>query len=230
MPAPDVYGTLAHRGGPVGATDTAARPASERHRHRPRWPGRRPARGQWRTSPDTLLRLVRVAPAPDASAPQIIGVDEWAWRRGQRYGTMLVTLEDHHVIELLPERSAESVAAWLAQQPTILVICRDRRALYAEGIRRGAPAAVQVVDRFPLVKNLRDTLEAFLHNHRSALQAAAVATAQALTPPAGLAPATPMDRGRRQGAQTRQERMETEQQRRHAPWVATYEAIHTMYT
>jgi transposase len=68
------------------------------------------ARFQWWTSPDTLLRLVRAAPAPTAPTPQVIGVDEWAWRRGQRYGTILVNLEDHRVLDLLPERSAESVA------------------------------------------------------------------------------------------------------------------------
>ena len=124
-----------------------------------------------RTSPDTLLRLVQTAPAPDASTPQMLGVDEWAWRRGQRYGTILVNLEDHRVLDLLPERSAESVAAWLAQHPTITVVCRDRSALYAEGIRRGAPQAVQIVDRFHLVKNLREAVEAFLHSQRPALQA-----------------------------------------------------------
>jgi len=94
-----------------------------------------------RTSADTLLRLVQTAPTPDASAPQVLGVDEWAWRRGHRYGTILVNLEDHRVLDLLPERSVESVAAWLAQHPTITVVYRDRSALYAEGIRRGAPQA-----------------------------------------------------------------------------------------
>jgi len=148
------------------------------------------ARFQWRTDPDTLLRLRRVAPTPDVSAPQGLGVDEWAWRRGQRYGTILVNLEDHRVLALLPERSAERVAAWLAQHPTVLVICRDRRALYAEGIRRGAPHAVQVVDRFHLVKNLREAVEAFRHNQRAALQAAAARTAQGLTLVAGPGPVT----------------------------------------
>jgi transposase len=103
-------------------------------------------------SPATLLRLVQAAAAPAPVTPRIIGVDEWAWRRGQRYGTILVNLEDHRVLDLLPERSAESVAAWLAQHPTVRVICRDRGALYADGIHRGAPQAVQVVDRFHLVK------------------------------------------------------------------------------
>src|SRR6266566_167638 len=182
-----------------------------------------------RTSADTLLRLVQTAPPPAASAPQVLGVDEWAWRRGQRYGTILVNLEDHRVLDLLPERSAESVAAWLAQHPTVRVVCRDRSALYAEGIRRGAPQAVQVVDRFHLVKNLRETIEAFLHNQQPALQAAAARTAQALTLVAGLGPVTAMYRGRRQCSHVEQQRREVEQQQRHAAWVTTYEAIHTLH-
>src|SRR5207244_700213 len=182
-----------------------------------------------RTSPDTLLRLVQTAPALDTPAPQALGVDEWAWRRGQRYGTILVNLEDHQVLDLLPERSADLVAHWLAQHPTITVVCRDRSALYAEGIRRGAPHAVQVVDRFHLVKNLRKAVEAFLHNQRPALQAAAAHTAQALTLMAGLVSAPPMYRGRRQCSHVEQQRREAEQQQRHAAWVATYEAIHTLH-
>ena len=186
-------------------------------------------RCQWRTSPDTLLRLVRVAPVPPAPAPQVIGVDEWAWRRGQRYGTILVNLEDHQVLDLLPERSVESLATWLAQHPTITVVCRDRSALYAEGMRRGAPQAVQVVDRFHLVKNLREAVEAFLHSQRPALQAAAARTAQALTLVAGPGPSTPMYRGRHQCTPVQQQRQEAAQQQRHAAWVATYEAIHALH-
>jgi transposase len=182
-----------------------------------------------RTSPDTLLRLVQAAPTPETSAPQSIGVDEWAWRRGHRYGTILVNLEDHRVLDLLPERSAESVAAWLAQHPTVLVVCRDRSALYADGIRRGAPQAVQVVDRFHLVKNLREAVEAFLHNQRPALQAAAALTAQALTLVAGPVAVPPMYRGRRQCSHVEQQRREAEPQQRHAAWVTTYAAIHTLH-
>ena len=182
-----------------------------------------------RTSPDTLLRLVQAAPTPNAAAPQVLGVDEWAWRRGHRYGTILVNLEDHRVLDLLPERSVESVAAWLVQYPTITVVCRDRSALYAEGIRRGAPQAVQVVDRFHLVKNLREAVEAFLHSQRPALQAAAARTAQALTLVAGPGPSTPMYRGRHQGTPVQHQRQEAAQQQRHAAWVATYEAIHTLH-
>ena len=112
------------------------------------------------TSPATLWRLVQAAAAPAFTAPRILGVDAWAWRRGQRYGTILVNLEDHQVLDLLPERSAESLASWLAQHPTVTIVCRDRSALYADGLRRGAPTAVQVVDRFHLVQNLREAVEA----------------------------------------------------------------------
>ena len=180
-------------------------------------------------SPDTLLRLVPAAPAPEASNPQIIGVDEWAWRRGQRYGTILVNLEDHRVLDVLPERSAAAVAAWLAPHATITVVCRDRSALYAEGIRQGAPQAVQVVDRFHLVKNLREAVEAFLHNQRPALQAAAALTVQALTMVAGPVSTPRMYRGRHRCSQAGQQRQEAAQQQRHAAWVMTYEAIHTLH-
>jgi transposase len=182
-----------------------------------------------RTSPDTLLRLVQAAPAPTTPAPEVIGVDEWAWRRGQRYGTILVNLEDRRVLDLLPDRSAESVATWLAQQPTITVGCRDRSALYADGIRQGAPQAVQVVDRFHLVKNLREAVEAFLHNQQAALQAAAARTAPALTLVVGPGPITPMYRGRHRCSPVQQQRREAAQQQRHAAWVTTYEAIHTLH-
>jgi transposase len=180
------------------------------------------------TSPSTLLRLVRGAPVPPTPALQAVGVDEWAWRRGHRYGTILVDLATHRVVDLLPDRSAASVAAWLEQQPTITAVSRDRSDLYADGIRRGAPEAVQVVDRFHLVRNLREAIEAFLVTQRPVLQAAAVRTAQVLTSSAAPVPVTPMYGGKRQCAQTRQPQREAAQQRRHAPWVTIYEAIHAL--
>jgi len=138
------------------------------------------------TSPSTLLRLVRAASVPYTPALQAVGIDEWARRRGHHYGTILVDLATHRVVDLLPDRSAASVAAWLAQHPTLTVVCRDRSDLYADGIRQGAPQAVQVVDRFHLGQNLRQALEAVLLDHRSALQAAAVGAALALTPADGF--------------------------------------------
>jgi transposase len=177
----------------------------------------------------TLLRLVRAAPIPPMPGLQAVGVDEWAWRRGHRYGTILVDLATHRVVDLLPDRSAATLAAWLAQHPSITVIGRDRSPLYAEGIRQGIPDAVQVVDRFHLVENLREAVEAFLVTQRPMLQAAAVRTAQALTSLAAPVPATPMYGGKRRCAQTGQQPREAAQQRRHAPWVTCYEAIHALY-
>jgi transposase len=179
------------------------------------------------TSPATLLRLVRTAPMPHPPALQAIGIDGWAWRRGHRYGTILVDLQTHRVVDLLPDRSAATVAAWLVQHPTITVVCRNRSDLYADGIRRGTSQAVQVADRFHLVHNLRQALEAFLLNHRPAFQAAAVCTAMALTPVDGHVPVMPVSQGRRRSPKsTQQER--TARPPRHARWVAIYEAVHAL--
>jgi transposase len=181
------------------------------------------------TSASTLLRLVRAAPTPHTPALQAIGVDEWAWRRGHRYGTILVDLLTHRVVDLLPDRSTATVAAWLAQHPTIIVVCRDRSDLYADGIRRGAPQAMQVVDRFHLVHNLRQVLEAFLIDHRAALQAAAIGTAQALLPLRSPEPVTRMYQGRRQSSTKGQLWAEAARERRNAPRVAAYQAVHTLH-
>src|SRR5262249_15873825 len=124
------------------------------------------------TTPSTLLRLLGAAPNPQTPTLQAVGVDEWAWRRGHRYGTILVNRADHRVVDLLPDRAATSVAAWLAQHPTITVVCRDRSDLYADGIRRGAPEAVQGGDRLPPVQELRHGLGSVLLNHRPGLPAA----------------------------------------------------------
>jgi transposase len=176
----------------------------------------------------TRLRLVRAAPIPRGPALQAVGIDEWAWQRGHRYGTILVDLVRRRVADLLPDRSAATVAAWLAQHPTITVVCRDRSDLDADGMRRGAPKAVQVVDRLHLVHHLRQALEAFLLNHRPALQAAAVGTAMALTPPIGAVPVTPMYQGRRRNLKPAGAGGEASRQPGHTRWVAIYAAVHAL--
>jgi transposase len=169
------------------------------------------------TSAATLLRLVRAARVLPSPALQAVGVDEWAWRRGHRHGTILVDLVSYRVVDLLPDRSATTVAAWLAPHPSITVVCRDRSELYADGIRRGAPAALQVVDLFHLVHNLRHALEAFLIDHRAVLQAAAIGTAQALLLLRSPLPVTRMYQGRRQHSTTGQQRAEAARERHNAP-------------
>src|SRR5262249_25763477 len=121
-------------------------------------------------SPDTLLRWLRHAPPRLADTPRVLGVDDWAFSRGQRYGTLLVDLERHGPVDLLPDRQAETLAAWLKAHPGVQIVTRDRSTEYARGIREGAPEAVQVTDRFHLLSNLREMLERTIDRNRHLLQ------------------------------------------------------------
>ena len=92
-------------------------------------------------------------------AVRVAGIDDWAWRKGASYGTIIVDLERRRVVDVLADRSAETTAGWLKKHPGVEVVSRDRAGIYAEAARQGAPQARQVADRFHLVQNFRESVE-----------------------------------------------------------------------
>jgi hypothetical protein len=105
-------------------------------------------------SRDTTLRLVHQSKPSVKLEPHVIGLDDWAWKRRMRYGTLICDLEQGVPIDLLADRTVEAVSAWLKKHPTIDTISRDGSSEYASAIKKGAPQAREVSDRWHLVKNL----------------------------------------------------------------------------
>lgn len=114
------------------------------------------------TSPSTILRRTMALPPHPSQQVALLGIDDWSFRRGRKFGTMLVDLATHEVIELLADRTTETSASWMRAHPEIEIVSRDRGGDYAAAARKGAPQARQVADRFHLAQNLTDRIETIL--------------------------------------------------------------------
>jgi len=123
-------------------------------------------------SPTTILRRLMALFTPLVGEVSVLGIDDWSFRRGRKFGTILVDLSTHAIIDLLPDRSAETSAAWMRLHPEIEVVSRDRGGDYASAARFGAPQARQVADRFHLAKNLAEIVEEILARCRAEIRQA----------------------------------------------------------
>ena len=167
----------------------------------------------------TLLRVLRCADLPARPAPRVLGVDDWAFRKGHHYGTILVDLERRHIVDLLEDRKAGTLAPWLSRHPGLEVISRDRASAYAEAARKGAPQAVQVTDRWHLIQNLVEALERRLLRFRPALKVATGVGGSILGPLPSSNEATLVPW---------QQRAEAASQHIHASKVERYEQMRTL--
>jgi transposase len=166
-------------------------------------------------SRDTLLRLVRRLPLPTVPPLSAIGVDDWAHRKRQRYGTIVVDVERRRPVALLNDREAETLADWVRVHPEITVIARDRLKAYQDGARAGAPQATQVADRFHLLQNLAAALDQVFSAHGSVLKAVSDAWSRTpITQPDGrtampVPPSLPTPQAQARAAQRRARRLAT---------------------
>jgi transposase len=186
------------------------------------------------TSPDTLLRRVKQAAARSSDFLRFVGIDDWAWCKGQRYGTIVVDLETNDVVDLLPDRDAETVKAWLEAHPGVELVSRDRSSAYSQAATEAAPKAQQVADRWHLLKNVREAVERLLERH---LPVITDALKPAESDPTKMAdavsgnesqPATTTESARQESlaAPTRREAALAKRQRR----VGRFERVHELAT
>ena len=148
------------------------------------------------TTSKTIIRRVLQLPLPQDVPVRVAGVDEWAWKKGAQYGTILVDLEQRRVAALLPDRSVETTAAWFTAHTEVEYVSRDRGKIFREAATCGAPQALQVADRFHLQKNWAEALEKVFRHKTRLLKTVARRCAGKLLPPAS-APAAQTDEQRR---------------------------------
>lgn len=133
-------------------------------------PGQRLCRTLQLPTGRTHLLDLLIAPTVPEQAPRVLGVDEFAFRKGWRYGTVLVDVEAARVVDVLPDRDAATFTAWLQEHPGAEIICRDRASAYSTAIREAAPDAQEIADRWHLLNNLSSAVEKTCHQHRSCLR------------------------------------------------------------
>jgi len=122
------------------------------------------------TSAPSLIRLIKRTPEVQQTCPTVVGIDDWAYRKGLKYGTVLVDLEQRKVIDLLPDREATTVTNWLKAHPEVTVVSRDRYVNYSSGVANALPDATQVADRWHLIKNLGDAVKRVLQRSQGTLK------------------------------------------------------------
>lgn len=121
-------------------------------------------------SPDTILRLIKETQLPTISSPRVVGIDDWSWKRGLRYGTLICDLESKRPIDVLPDRSVQTVSAWFEKHPSVEIVSRDRSSEYAAAITKGAPQALQVADVWHIGKNLAESIQTLLARCRAEIR------------------------------------------------------------
>lgn len=174
-------------------------------------------------SPATLIFLIRRAPLPDPLPARVLGVDDWAHRKGRSYGTAIVDLEKHRLIELLPDRESETFSRWLTANPGAEVISRDRSEKYATGGRQGSPGATHVADRWHLLSNWREAVERIFDRHRGGIKRVILPIPEPIGKPAAtVLPAKSVNRRRKY--------LEEQRARAQAKRLALYKGIRERYS